>query len=72
MWNYSEIILWPLMGPLPGRETTGWTSDRLLDMLTIPEIYIPEIIGLVILAILFYRLVKNRNVTGFIREGTLD
>ena len=72
MWSYSVILLWPLLGPLPGAVTTGWTSNRLFDMFAIPEIYIPEIIGVVILLIIFYRLVKKRGITGFITRGTID
>ena len=72
MWDYSVILLWPLLGPLPGIETAGWTYDRLSDMLTIPEIYIPEIIGLVVLLILFYRLVRNKGINGFVTGGTIE
>ena len=72
MWSYSVILLWPLLGPLPGDRTTGWTYNRLFDMLTIPEIYIPEIIGAIIVVVMSYRLVKKRRVTGFITEGTID
>ena len=72
MWSYSVILFWPLLGPLPGAETIGWTSDRLFNMLTIPEIYIPEIIGLVILMLMLYRLVKKKSLTGFIRGGAIN
>jgi inner membrane protein len=72
MWNYATILLWPLLGPLPGAEITDLFSYSFFAMLNIPEVYIPEIIGLVILLLLFYRLVKNRGVTGFITRGAVD
>ncbi len=71
MWSYSVILLWPLLGPLPGAETADWTYNRLFDLLTVPEIYIPEITGLVILLILFYRLVRKKEIIGFITGALL-
>jgi len=72
MWGCPVTLLWPLLGPLPGGETAGWISDRFYSIFSIPEVYIPEIIGLLILLAFFLRLVKNKGVTGFITSGVVD
>ncbi|MFC2069984.1 metal-dependent hydrolase [Chloroflexota bacterium] len=72
IWNCPKVLLWPLLGPLPGGETTGWVSERWYSIFTVPEAYIPEIIGLVILAAFLYKLVRSKKVTGFIIGGVID
>ncbi len=72
MWVSPETLLWPLLGPLPGTEAEGWVSERWYSMFTAPGAYIPEIIGLVIISLFLYRLVKNRQVTRFITSGVVN
>ena len=72
MWGCPETLFWPLLGPLPGADAAGWVSGRWYSIFTAPEAYIPEIIGLVILSVFFYRLVKNKQVTEFITSGVIS
>ncbi len=71
IWNNPVALFWPLLGPLPRGETAGWLSDRIHDLFSNPGVYIPEIIGLVIVLFFAYRLVKRKGIISFIRDGTV-
>ncbi len=72
MWNSPEVLLWPLLEPLPKRETVGWFSNMIHGLFSYPEVYVPEIVGLVIVFIFAYRLVINRSVISFIKGGAIE
>ena len=72
LWNSPVVLLWPLLGPLPKGETTGWLYDRWHSLFSCPEAYIPEIIGLVLVLLFTYKLARERNVVNFIRVGAID
>ncbi|MFC1921251.1 metal-dependent hydrolase [Chloroflexota bacterium] len=72
IWECPEVLFWPVLGPLPGRATAGWVSDRWYSIFTVPEAYLPEIIGLVIVAAFLYRLIRKKQVIRFIRYGIVD
>jgi len=72
IWNSPVVLFWPLLGPLPKGETTGWLSARLYSLFFCPEVYIPEIIGLIIVSLFTYRLLKGRGINSFIRVGAID
>ena len=69
IWNSPGVLLWPLLGPLPKEETVGWMSNIIQGLFSYPEVYIPEIIGLAIVLLFAYRLVKGGNIISFIRDG---
>ena len=71
MWNSPAALLWPLLGPLPKEETVGWVSNMFHALFSYPEIYIPEIMGLVIVLLFAYRLVMKKSVISFIRDGAV-
>ncbi len=71
MWNSLAVLLWPLLGPLPKEETAGWLSNTVQALFLYPEVYIPEIVGLVIVLLFVYRLVMRKSVISFIRDGTI-
>ena len=71
IWNSPVILLWPLLGPLPSADTTGWLSGRFQGLFLYPEVYIPEIIGLLVVMLLTYRLVKGKRVTVFLKDGVV-
>lgn len=72
MWNSPVALLWPLLGPLTKGETVGWLSKIIQALFSQPEVYMPEIIGLAILLLFAYRLMKTRGVISFIRDGVMD
>ncbi len=73
MWLEAETLLWPLYGiNFPRAELTGWAQNMWLALLTNPRVYIPEIVGGVILVLLLWVLVRNRGLFAFVRSGTLN
>jgi len=71
MWDSPVVLLWPLLGPLPERETVGWLPDIIQALFSHPGVYIPEIIGLVIVLLFAYRVVTRRSFVSFIRGGAI-
>jgi len=71
MWENPVILLWPILGPLYREETTGWVFDMFEALFLYPEVYIPEVIGLLILVAFSYRLVKKKMLTNFIKSGII-
>ena len=71
MWHSPEVLLWPLLGSLPKLETAGWLPDIFEALFSCPEVYIPEIIGLVIVLLFAGRLVRKKSVVSFIRDGDI-
>lgn len=72
MWHYIDILFWPLYGlKFPERPEGDWALQTLTNLVTNPYTYIPEIIGFIILAYFFIRLIKNKKLKNFIRHGKL-
>ncbi len=71
MWKNPVVLWWPLLGPIHRVETGGWWFDIIRGLFSDPSVYIPEIIGFLIILLLGYRLVVNRNVMNFIRTGVI-
>ncbi|MFC1874075.1 metal-dependent hydrolase [Chloroflexota bacterium] len=72
LWQSPAVLLWPLLGPLAREETSGWLSGVFQSLFFQPEVYIPEIIGLLIITLLAYRLVERKGIAGFVRIGAID
>jgi inner membrane protein len=71
MWNSPAVLFWPLLGPLPKGETAGWVSSMYHSLYSCPEVYIPEIIGFVIILLFAYSLVKRKSIISFIKSGAI-
>jgi len=71
LWNSPVVLLWPLLGQFPRQETAGWLPNIIQALFSYPSVYIPEIIGLVIVLLLAYRLVIRRSIISFIRGGAI-
>ena len=71
IWNSPVVLLWPLLGPLPKEETVGWLSNVFQGLFLYPEVYVPEIIGLLIIILFTSRLVIKKGVTSFLRGGVI-
>ena len=70
MWHLPEVLLWPAYGFAFKRIVlTEWARRTWLNLLTNPEVYIPEIVGGVILVLFLWVLVRNRSLPGFMRRG---
>jgi len=71
IWNSPVVLLWPLLGPFPKEETVGWLPNMIQALFSHPSVYIPEIIGLVIVLLFAYRVVIRRSLISFIRSGAI-
>lgn len=71
IWRNMETMLWPLLGGLTRGETSTWMPGIWSGLLT-PGVYIPEIIGLVILGMLAYRVIKIRGIRRFLLTGNIN
>jgi len=70
MWLKPQILLWPMHGwGFPKREYVGYLQNIWHALLTMPEVYIPEIIGAVILIWLTLELARRRRIFAFIKFG---
>lgn len=70
IWLTPGTFLWPLYGfefdKLP---TEDWMSGILEALFSKPSVYIPEIIGLLLLLVFFYQLVRNKQIVAFLKTG---
>ncbi|MBN2077077.1 MAG: metal-dependent hydrolase [Dehalococcoidales bacterium] len=71
LWENPEILLWPFLGGFEPYEAEGWFSDIWYNLTHLPEIYIPEIIGLIVTGFLAYKIVKIMGINRFIRQGVI-
>ena len=71
IWNSPVVLFWPLLGAIPELETAGWWPGMIQGLLSQPEVYVPEIIGLAVVLFLGYRLFVKKGVTDFIKSGSI-
>jgi len=70
MWRAPQTLFWPVLGSAFARiELADWASNILQAMLTNPEVYIPELVGAIVLFWFGLVLVRRRKVFAFIRYG---
>jgi inner membrane protein len=75
MWlpEWRATLLWPLYGlEFPKAELTGWVGNLWDALLHEPAVYVPEIIGAVIIIVFLWVLIRNGNLTSFLKRGHLS
>jgi inner membrane protein len=75
MWlsQWRSTTLWPLYGTeFPEAELTGWLGNLWDALWHEPAVYIPEIIGGVIIIIFLWILIRNGNLASFLKHGRLS
>ena len=72
MWAGPVTLWWPLLGPFQRIETTGWVSNIIQALFSNPGVYIPEIIGLIIILLMGYGLIVRKSSLNFVRTGAID
>ena len=79
MWQTPQTLLWPLFGFTFHTEETFYTADIIdwapntVDRLAAdPALYVPELVGLVILVWFALILLRRRKVLLFIRHGRIQ
>jgi hypothetical protein len=70
MWLTPSTLLWPLYGlSFDKVAIESWLPGILNSLLTEPTVYVPEIIGAVLLAVFFWDLIRHHRLIGFVRCG---
>jgi membrane-bound metal-dependent hydrolase YbcI (DUF457 family) len=72
MWQFRAILFWPYFGwKFPVRPEGNWVVSDIIRLITDPSYYMPELIGFIIIAYYFIRLIRNNRLEGFIKKGIL-
>ena len=71
IWKSPETLFWPLLGNFEPYQAEGWFSDIWYNLTHSPEIYIPEIIGLIVTGFLTYKIFKVGGINRFVRQGII-
>ena len=73
IWLMPKTVLWPLLGFSFERiEITDWYTLWFREMISYPEVFIPELIGLGILLWFGAALVARKKVGTFLKRGSND
>ena len=70
MWRSPRTLLWPIYGfSFDRMDLTHWVSNLLYALQTNAQVYVPELVGLVILVWFAAELVRRGEVIAFIKTG---
>ncbi|MCJ7763948.1 MAG: metal-dependent hydrolase, partial [Dehalococcoidales bacterium] len=72
MWKTHETLLWPFFGfAFEKHDITTWIPD-IIDNLTVkPGVYIPEIVGGLVLIWFAWEVLRRRKLLSFIKYGRI-
>ncbi|NLE89557.1 MAG: metal-dependent hydrolase [Dehalococcoidales bacterium] len=72
IWRNPRTLFWPLFGVVFERHETGEWLGGLFETLTSnPSVYIPEIIGTLIVAAFAWHIIRGGNLIAFIKTGRI-
>lgn len=72
MWLAPRTLLWPAYGwAFESEDLTNWVQNMLYALRTDPAVYLPELVGAIILVGFTAQLVYRKGVYAFIRKGTI-
>jgi len=72
MWLDPHTLFWPLLGWSFAKgppDLVIWIQDIFAGLISEPSVYIPEIIGAVVLSIFIKEVICLRSVGSFIKRG---
>lgn len=70
MWFTPQTLLWPLYGfGFEKYEVANWLINIIYGLLEKPKLYVPEIIGFVVLMLFIWELLHRRAIIRFLRQG---
>ncbi len=70
MWQSPQTLLWPIHGfQFEKHPTEDWLPNIFENLVTNPGVYIPEIIGALILAAFMLNLIRKGKVATFLKTG---
>ena len=72
MWQAPKTLLWPVFGIAFERmDPTYWLGNIFSALLRNPEVYVPEIIGVVVFVWFVWELLYHKAVMGFLKKGSV-
>ncbi len=72
MWQTPRTLFWPFQGLAFERaDLTDWFGNLFKAVVNEPSVYIPELIGLVVLAVFGWVLVRRKTLLSFLRYGQI-
>ncbi|MBM4432487.1 MAG: metal-dependent hydrolase [Chloroflexi bacterium] len=71
IWKVPVTLWWPLLGPFQKLQTAGWVSHVFDQLFSRPGVYVPELIGLIIVLVIVGRLVARKHFGKFTRNGAI-
>ena len=70
MWKTPETLLWPLFGFVFSRyPVESWLPNIFENLVSNPAVFIPEIIGAMLLAAFFISIMRKGRLAEFIKTG---
>ena len=70
MWQAPKTLFWPVFGIAFERmDPTYWLGNIFSALLRNPEVYVPEIIGVVVFVWFVWELLYHRAIIRFLRKG---
>ena len=72
MWKTPETLLWPFFGfAFEKHDITSWIPDTLDALATKPEVYIPELVGGLVIIWFAWEILRRRKLLSFIKYGQI-
>lgn len=72
IWHLPVTLFWPFLGWFTPRDSAGWLSNIWENLISNPEVYVPEIIGLLIVVWFGYRIIRGKGIMAFLKRGRVD
>ena len=73
MWRIPQTLFWPLLGFTFERiDISNWTPDIFHALLTDPVVYLPELVGAIILIWFVWLLLRSRKIYSFAKYGQVQ
>jgi len=73
MWLDARTLLWPLYGVTFERtDLEGWIPHILDALVTKPNVFVPELVGLVVVTWFGWILVHRKTLRAFVRHGRIN
>ena len=70
IWRIPQTLFWPLYGfAFPKADISDWMPNMLYALFTEPRVYVPELLGAIMLIWFAWTLLHRRKMSAFIRYG---
>lgn len=72
LWRWPQVLWWPLKGwSFPQEDLSAWLSGVFHAIVTEPDVFIPELVGIAVLAMAAVRVFGSKTFIYFLKTGHL-